>query len=449
MIPEIKLEYGVFSTATEACAAAEKAQKDYVKNFTLNDRKRFIQAIRDAYMANVDAISNLEYEETGYGRPDDKRTKNIGTILAVPGVEYLPSNMFFGNDGLTVEYYAPFGVVGAVTPVTNPTATVCGNGVANLAAGNSVVFNPHPDAKVSTCFALQIINKAIVGCGGPNNMLCCCKNPSLDSLDEIMAFPSVTLLIGTGGPGMVKTLMSSGKKVIAAGPGNPPSIIDDDINCADAAKGIISSSAFENNLMCIAEKEVFVLDSIFDEFVQELQKAGAKVLTRDEGKIMNSRCVLPKPNGNGYATNKDFVGRNTNFILHSCGIKCEGDPRIAVFEADNDDPLVQTEQMMPILPLVRCKNFEEAMERAYRAEHNCKHSATIWSNNSRHVTDFGKLINTTVFVQNGPTLAAFGQGGSGTSAPTIATPTGEGPTGPWSFVRKRRFAMAGGLNYLL
>lgn len=441
-------QLGIFETATEACVAATAAQKELVVKYTLEDRDRFIESIRKNIMDNMDMLARMEFEETGYGRIEDKVAKNTGVVTQSQGTEAVPQNMYASDKGLTVEYYAPFGVVGAVTPVTNPTATIVGNCIANVAAGNAVVFNAHPKAKKTSAATVRLINKAIIEAGGPDNLFTMPGNPTLASLDEIMSYPSVKLLVGTGGPGMVKTLMSSGKKVIAAGAGNPPSIIDETVDLKKAALGIYKSSSFDNNLLCIAEKEIFVLDSIFDDFMKELEAVGAYCVSAEEGKRLTDICVVKLPNGS-YAANKKYVGKNANIILRAADINIDSDPRIAIFEAQNDDPLVHTEQMMPIIPIVRCKDFKEAMDRAVVAEHDCKHSASIWSNDINRVTAFGKVINTTIFVQNGGTMSAFGVGGTGTNAPTIATPTGEGVTGPQSFVRRRRFCMADGGNYLL
>jgi propionaldehyde dehydrogenase len=441
-------QLGVFETATEACVAATVAQKELVLKYTLEDRERFIGNIRKNIIGNMEMLAEMEFDETGYGRLEDKLAKNTGAVMLSQGTEAIPQNMYASDKGLTVEYYAPFGVVGAVTPVTNPVATVVGNGIANVAAGNAVVFNAHPSAKKTSARAVHLINKAVIEVGGPGNLFTMPAEPTLDSLNEIMAYPSVKLLIGTGGPGMVKTLMCSGKKVIAAGAGNPPSIIDETIDLAKAAAGIYESASFDNNLLCIAEKELFVVDTIFDEFMKRLESVGAYRVNTEEGKRLTDICVV-KASGGSYAANKKYVGKCANIILKAAGIKINNDPRMVIFEAQNDDKLVHTEQMMPIIPVVRCKNFEEAVERAVAAEHDCKHSASIWSNDINRVTAFGKVINTTIFVQNGGTMAAFGIGGTGTNAPTIATPTGEGVTGPQSFVRRRRFCMAGGGNYLL
>jgi propionaldehyde dehydrogenase len=439
---------GVFENAVAACAAATEAQKLLVKNYSLEDRDRFIQAIRDKVMPNMGLLAQMEFDETGYGRIEDKVLKNTGAVMLSQGTEALPQNMYASDKGLTVEYYAPYGVVGAVTPVTNPAATIIGNGIGNLAAGNAVVFNAHPGAKKTSAKTVELANEAIVEAGGPENLLAMVADPTLQTLDEIISYPSVRLLVGTGGPAMVKTLMTSGKKVVAAGAGNPPSIVDAFVDLKKAAAGLLASASFDNNLLCIAEKEIFVLDAVFEEFLQEFQAAGAYLLSEEDGRRVSDICLAQGPNG-GSVANAQHIGKNANTILAAAGIHIDSDPRIAVYITDFDDPLVHTEQMMPIIPIVRCPDFEQAMEWAYAAERGNQHSASIWSNDINHVTAFGTLINTTIFVQNGGTMAAFGIGGSGTNAPTIATPTGEGVTGPQSFVRRRRFCMADGGNYLL
>jgi len=442
---------GLFKSASEACEAAAVAQKKLVTEHTFEDRDRFIQAIRDKAMAHMQTLAQMEYDETGYGRVEDKVAKNTGAVLLSQGTEAVPKNIYASDKGLTVEYYAPFGVVGAVTPVTNPAATIFGNGIANVAAGNAVVFNTHPGAKKTSAFTIKLVNDAITEAGGPENLFVAAEEPTMDTLDEIMRHPAVRLLVGTGGPGMVKTLMGSGKKVIAAGAGNPPCIVDETADLAKAAAGLLGSASFDNNLLCIAEKEVFVVDSVFDRLVEELKKLGVVQLSTADGKKLCGQILVPDPHGvySRFAPNKKYVGKCANVILHSCGFPCGTDPRIAIYETDFDDPLVHTEQLMPIIPFVRCKDFQEAFDRAVKAENGRCHSASIWSQSIDRVTQYGRAINTTVFVQNGGTMAAFGIGGSGTNAPTIATPTGEGVTGPQSFVRRRRFCMAGGGNWLL
>jgi propionaldehyde dehydrogenase len=438
---------GVFETADEAIAASKAAQEKLVLNFGLDDRERFIASIKKNALEHLETLCRMEFEETGYGRYEDKLLKNSG-IRNVIGTALIPTRVFATEKGLTIEYQAPFGVIGAVTPVTNPAATILSNGIVMMSGGNTVVFNAHPSAKNCSAYAVQLFNEAVVAEGGPENIVTTLSNPTMGTLNDIMASQTVRLLVGTGGPNMVKTLMGSGKKVIAAGPGNPPSIIDETSDLKKAAAGVLASSSFDNNLLCIAEKELFVVDQIFDEFMKEFEAAGVFILTTNQGKSLRDICLVPSPDG-GFSANKKFVGKMARNILAAGNIKVDGDPRIAAYETDFNDPLVHTEQMMPILPVVRCKDFDEAMKMAYTAENGCRHSASIWSNNTARVTAFGKLINTTIFVQNGGTLAAFGKGGSGNDGPTIATPTGEGVCDAATFTRRRRFAMADGANYLL
>lgn len=439
---------GLFDTIDEAIEAAKVAQKDLVLHYTLEDRDRFIANIRKVMMANINAFAQQEYDETGYGRVADKVAKTTGAIMLSQGTEAVPTNMYASDKGLTVEYWAPFGIIGSVTPVTNPVATIIGNGVAMIAGGNAVVFNAHPGATETSALTIGTLNEAIVEAGGPANLLVMAKKPDLKTLDAIMANPAVKLLVGTGGPAMCHTLMTSGKKCICAGEGNPPSIVDETADLPKAAAGIYGSASFDNNLLCIAEKEIFVVDKVFDQFMAELVKAGAYHMNADEAKKVTSLVCVPDKSGK-LVTNKKYVGHMANLIMKDAGCPIDSDPHICIFEAEYEHPLVMIEQMLPIIPVVRCKDFEEAMERAVAAERDCKHSASIWSQSIDRVTAFGKVINTTVFVQNGGTMSAFGVGGSGTNAPTIATPTGEGITGPQSFVRRRRFCMAGGGNYLL
>jgi propionaldehyde dehydrogenase len=441
-------QLGVFEKVEDAIAAAKEAQKKLVEGYTLEDRDRFLDSIRKHFMKNMEALTKFELEESGYGRLEDKVLKTTGAVMLSSGTSSLPQRMIASDKGLTVEYFAPYGVVGAVTPVTNPIATVAGNGIGCMISGNAVVVNAHPAAKNCTAAAVSVINEAIAEAGGPLNLVTMVKEPTMETLDVIVKSPDVPLLVGTGGPGMVKSLMRSGKKVIAAGAGNPPSIIDETADVEKAAEGIYSSSSFDNNLLCIAEKELFVVDAIFDKFVDALVKVGAYRMTNEQAARVVDYCLIETPEGE-YVPNKKCVGKCANIILAAAGINIDTDPRIAIFEADNSHPLVQTEQMMPIIPIVRCKDFEEAMERAVFAEHDRHHSASIWSKDISRVTAFGRAINTTIYVQNGGTMAAFGIGGSGTNAPTIATPTGEGVTEPGSFTRRRRFCMADGGNYLL
>ena len=439
---------GVFQTAEEALEAAREAQKTLMKDFTVEDRQRFIDAAKVKFSAHLEEMSLLERIETGYGRYEDKLKKNGGSYANTVGTESIPVMTYTGSKGLTMEYFAPFGVVGGITPVTNPSSTIYANSRHNVAVGNAIIFNPHPAARVCSKWSVGLFNEAVVEAGGPANLCVTTDYPTMGTLDVIMKCPFVKLLVGTGGPAMVKTLMTSGKKIIAAGDGNPPCIVDSSADVEKAVVGIIGSSVMENNIMCTAEKEIFVVADVYDKFIAALEKQRTRHLTTEESEILIKECLLPNPDGT-YSANKKYVGKDAAVILNAVGIKEDGDPLMAFFETDLMNPFVQTEQMMPIIPVVKCKDFEEALENAVFTENDRKHSASIWTKDLYHATEYGRRINTTVFAMNGGTTAPFGVDGSGTNAPTIATPTGEGITGPHAYARRRRFAMADGMGYIL
>ena len=442
---------GVFEKIEDACAASFEAQKTLMATCSKQDRQKMIENIKKRALERLEEICMMEYTETGYGRYEDKVLKNGGSFSDTPDTRDVPVKVYSGSKGLTIDYYAPFGVVGAITPVTNTASTILANTISNLAVGNSLVFNPHPAGVKSATWTINLVNRAIVEAGGPENMCTAAAQPTMETLDYILKHPKIHLVLGTGGPAMVRTLFTSGKKCICAGPGNPPSIIDSSADIKRAAYEVTQSSTFDNNILCVAEKEIFVVADVYDEFIKEFEAVGNVHLTAEQADKLREMCLVKNPEGSPepYSANKKFVGKNASVILEAAGISVEGDPRLAFFEADNMDAFVQTEQMMPIMPVVKCDNFEQAMERAHYAEHGNRHSASIRTKDLYHATAFGKIIETTVYVMNGRTFAAFGLGGEGSNTPTIATPTGEGPAEPQAFARRRRFAMADGQGFVI
>jgi propionaldehyde dehydrogenase len=311
------------------------------------------------------------------------------------------------------------------------------------------VFNCHPAAKEAGALSVGLVNEAVIECGGPPNIATMVRLPDTKTLEAIMNSPKVQLLIGTGSEAMVKILMSSSKKVIAAGPGNPPTVIDETADIKKAAAELYENIPFENNMLCILEKEAFVVDAVYDEFVDELIRLGSRLLTDEETEKVIAASLVKTPEGK-YGANKAMVGKDANVVLKNAGIEpSPGDLKLAIIKAEKDNPFVYTEQMMPIFPIVRCKDFNEAMEWAIEAEGGCRHSAGIWSKDIGRVTEYGRRINTTCLAANGCTVAAAGVGGSGEGSATIATTTGEGFTTPTTFTRVRRLALAHGDGFII
>ncbi len=427
-------------TAEEAVSNAKAAQKQLAE-MSLEQRGALIAAMRKAGIDNAEYLAKLANEETGYGRVADKVAKNLLAAKKTPGIEDLKTNAFTGDNGMTIIEQAPFGVIGSITPSTNPTSTVINNSITMIAAGNAVVFNPHPAAKHASQEAMRLMNEAIVSAGGPATLITTVKEPTLESGQAIMTHKDIPLLSITGGEAVVAVAMKTGKKVIAAGPGNPPVIVDDTADIKNAAQKIVDGASFDNNVLCIAEKEVFVFASVADELMTEMEKHGAyRIRNTDIEKVLATTLI----NKDGkYVINRQYVGRDAAVILRDSGVAFTGNPRLIIAEVDKNHPFIMTEMLMPVLGIVRVSCIEEAVEEACRAEQDCKHSAMIHSTNVHHLSLAARRLNTTIFVKNASSLAGLGFGGEGCTTLTIATPTGEGITTPRSFTRQRRCVLAG------
>lgn len=424
-----------YATLDDAVSAAREAQPAWVR-VPMERRKEIISEMRAVLKRHVDELSRLAVDETGLGRYEDKISKNLLVINKTPGPEYLDSTAFTGDDGLALIEYAPYGVIGAITPTTNPSETIINNGISMLSAGNTVVFNPHPSARRVSERTMELMDHVIVSLGGPRGCLATVESPTIDTAQALMKHPGVRLLVVTGGPAVVKAAMASGKKVIAAGPGNPPVVVDETADLDQAAMGIIKGASLDNNIVCIAEKEIIAVESIADALMKRLVAHGAHLLTNYQARQLE-KIVLDAESGGKYP-NKAFVGKNASVILDAVGVKAGHETRIAFCEAEESHPFVQTELLMPLLGLVRARDVESAIEMAKRVEHGNGHTAVMYSKNIDHLHHMAKEINTSIFIKNAPSYAGLGFGGEGFTSFTIASPTGEGLTTCRTFSRIRR-----------
>ena len=432
---------GVFDTMSEALAAVAKAYKEFRK-YTVEQREEMIANIRKLTLEEAENMAILGVKETKMGRVSDKIIKHQLVAKKTPGTEDLEPRVKTGDDGLTLIEMAPYGVIGSITPSTNPSETVICNTIGMIAGGNAVVFNPHPNAKETANYAVDLVNRAIQEAGGPENLVVTVKNPTKASSDEMMACPDVRMLVATGGPGVVHALLSSGKKAIGAGAGNPPVIVDDTANIEKAAKDIVAGASFDNNLPCIAEKECFAFANIADKLIDNMTQNGAYLIKGEQIEQLKKVCLVEKHGK--WDINKDWVGKDASLFLKAIGI--DADARLVICETQANHPFVQVEMMMPVLPIVRVSDIDEAIELACQAEHGNRHSAHIHSKNVDNLTAFARAVETTIFVKNAPSYAGIGAGGEGHTTFTIAGPTGEGLTSARSFTRQRRCVMADGLH---
>ena len=436
---------GVYEKMEDAIAAAEDGYRA-VRAMSVAQREKLITVIRGMIHEEASIMAALGVAETKMGRVDHKTAKHLLVADKTPGTEDIVPTVRTGDDGLTLTEMAPFGVVGAITPSTNPSETVLCNSMGMIAAGNGVVFNPHPGAIATSNYAVDLINRASASVGGPKVLVSSVVKPTLDTAQIMYKHPSIRLLVCTGGPGVVRAVLSSGKKAIGAGAGNPPVIVDDTADIAKAAKDIIDGCTFDNNLPCIAEKEVFVFDNVADELIRGMLKNGAYMINAAEAEKLAAVVLTdvknPKTGIVKKTISRDCVGRDAAVLLDKIGIKVGPEIRCIICETSFEHVFVQEELMMPILPIVRVHNIDEAIELAVKAEHGNRHTAHMHSKNIDHLSRFAKAVETTIFVKNAPSYAGIGFGGEGHSTFTIAGPTGEGITSARSFTRLRRCVMA-------
>jgi acyl-CoA reductase-like NAD-dependent aldehyde dehydrogenase len=429
---------GIVEDVDAAVRGAQRSFAEYEAT-PLARRREIVEAMRRAALANAERLSRLAVEETGLGRVDDKLRKNTLVAVKTPGPEDLGPVAFSGDHGLTLVERAPYGVIGSITPSTNPSETIIGNAIGMVAGGNAVVMNPHPGARVTSLTTIDLLNRAIAESGGPAALLYAVEAPTIETAQSLMAHPGVRLLVVTGGPGVVRAAMQSGKKVIAAGPGNPPVVVDETADIARAARDIIAGASLDNNIVCIAEKEIIAVRKIVPDLRTALTEAGAVEL-RPQAAERVTRLIVEEDAGPGRGSrlNRRLIGKDVGVILAEAGVPCPEGARLAFFEADAAHPLVWTEQMMPVIPLVTVAGAAEAVELARRAEGGCGHTAVVHSRNIELLSKMARVMNVSIFVKNGPSYAGLGFGGEGFTSFTIASPTGEGLTRPTSFTRERR-----------
>jgi aldehyde dehydrogenase len=436
--------HGVFNCVDAAVEAAAHAQRQ-LNELSLEQRGVVIECIRNVMRRDKQELGRIEFEETKIGKLAHKVEK-LDVAASVPGIEMLRTEATSGDHGLTVTEYTPWGVVGIVTPVTHSVPTLGCNAIMILSAGNALVCNPHPAGTRCAVEATRRWNREIQAKTGIDNLICIMEQPTLESAEQIFKHPGIPLLLVTGGPGVAKAAMASGKRAIAAGPGNPPVVVDDTADLDKAAQGIIAGAAYDNNLLCIGEKEVFVVRSVAEQLMDALARHGGYRLPKDQMDELARKTIEQDPNTGHYHAKKEFVGRDAAEIGELLGPGVPPNTQLLFGEVDESNPYLPCEQMMPVLPILVVPDVDTAIAKAVHFEHGFKHTAICWSRNVDVLTRMGKAVDTTLYVKNGPSVAGLGVGGQGYGSFSIATPTGEGVTSPLSFTRYRRCTMVDNLR---
>lgn len=431
--------HGVFKDMNEAIEATKKSQK-IVAKMSMDQREKIISNIRTKIKENAETFAHMGVQETGMGNVGHKILKHQLVAEKTPGTEDITTTAWSGDRGLTLIEMGPFGVIGAITPCTNPSETVLCNTIGMLAGGNTVVFNPHPAAIKTSIYAVNMLNEASIEAGGPDNIAVTVEKPTMETSAVMMKHKDIPLIAATGGPGVVTAVLSSGKRGIGAGAGNPPALVDETADIRKAAEDIVNGCTFDNNLPCIAEKEIVAVDSIADELMHYMVSEQGCYLASKEEQDALTEIVLK-----GGKLNRKCVGRDAKTLLGMIGVQVPDNIRCITFEGPKEHPLIAEELMMPILGVVRAKDFDDAVEQAVWLEHGNRHSAHIHSKNVDNITKYAKAIDTAILVKNGPSYSALGFGGEGFCTFTIASRTGEGLTSASTFTKRRRCVMTDSL----
>ncbi len=430
-------DYGIFDSLDAAVAAAQQSY-GHIRTYAMRDK--VIAAMRKAGVQEARMLAEMAVSETGMGRIDDKITKNVLEAERTPGTEVLVPTAITGDAGMSLIENAPWGVIASVTPSTNPAATVINNGISMIAAGNSIIFSPHPAAKRVTQKAIQVLNKAIFEATGIQNLMVCVREPSIEIAQKLFAYPGINLLVVTGGEAVVEAARKhTTMRLMAAGAGNPPVVVDETADLARAARSVYDGASFDNNIICADEKEIIVVNSVADAFKEEMKRVGAFEITLEQADKI-ARFALKNYPGDNAVANPKWVGRDAAKIAAEAGISVPESCRLLIVDAGFDSDYVwgKVEQMMPVVPIIRVNNIDEGIAVALKLERGLCHTAGIHSRNIDNMHKMAVAMNTSLFVKNGPHIAALGAGGEGWTSMTISTPTGEGVTSARTFVRLRR-----------
>ena len=438
-------QHGVFADVEQCAAAATEAQKKLVK-LSLDERDQIVKLVKSIAKQNAQSWGKIELDETKIGRLDHKIEK-LQILELVPGVEFLKTEADSGSNGVCLHEYAPFGVIGVITPVTHVIPTLTANIINMVAAGNAIVANPHPSGANCAAMAVHEYNRQISEKFGIDHLITCVVPPTLESAEAIFNHRGIPLLVVTGGPAVARAALAAKKRAIVAGPGNPPVVVDETACLKNAAECIVKGAAYDNNLLCIGEKQVFCVENVFDKLMSQMERAGGFVLNRSQIDALTAKAFKPDKEGRLHV-NKDYVGRDASVLAEAAGVRIPPATQVLVGETEADHVFVQEEQMMPFVPFVRVRNVDEAIDLAIESEHGYRHTAIIHSRNLDTITKFGRRANVTLFVVNGASPAGLGLGGQGYLSYSIATPTGEGITTPLTFTRYRRAMITGSLRMI-
>ncbi len=406
---------------------ARLAQKE-IENFTQEQIDAVVKVVAKTIFDNAEALAKMAVEETGMGVYEHKVAKNTGkariiwnSLKSKKSVGVIEEDLESG----IIKVAKPMGVIGALTPCTNPIVTPMCNIMFALKGRNAIIIAPHPRAKKCASYTLELINENLKKFNLPKNLIQTISEPSVELTNELMK--SVDVIVATGGMGMVKAAYSSGKPSYGVGAGNVQCIIDRDVNFAEAAPKIITGRAFDNGIICSGEQMVIVHNDDYDNVVNELVKNKAYFVNNEDDKNRLKKVLFDKDG----VMNREAVGKSAAAIGKLAGIGVPDDVSVILVPVDarGKEDVLCKEKMCPVIGIVRYKSFEEALDIAEaNLEYEGKgHSVAIHSNNKDNLIKAGERLPVSRLLVN--QICATMNGGSFVNGLAATTTLGCGSWG--------------------
>lgn len=428
----------IFQTVDSAVSAARQAQRNLVM-MTLHERQRLIEAMHHEILHKAETLAEMAVKQTGMGNVADKVTKLQLAAKNIPGLEDLKASASTGDAGLTLNEYSPYGVVSALISCRFALETIIGNALSAVAAGNAVIFYPY-HAAVGICEqVISCLESAMHRVGAPAHLLSMVKHEGPERMRALILHPDVDMVVACGGNALAEFAMSCGKKAIATGSSHTPVVVDETANIAQAAKDIIAGVSFDHNMSGCAEKVIVAVEDIADYLKHHLIMAGGYMVESEEEAMRLTDLLIDT------TTQKpkiDYRAQPASALLKALG---KQQPAAAIImEVNEGHPLLKVDAVAPVIPLVRVKDVNAAINLACDVEQGNRHTAIMHSKHIDHLTLCARALQTVVFIKNAPSYAAIGLGGEGFTSYAIAARTGEGPTSARHFSRSRRCVLSEG-----
>ena len=364
-----------------------------------------VQVMAKAGLENHIKLAKLAVEETKKGVFEDKVTKNIFAT------EYIYNDIKYKNTvgvideneeegSMTVA--EPIGIIAGVTPVTNPTSTTMFKSLIAIKGRNPIIFSFHPAAQNCSREAAQILRNAAIKAGAPKDCIQWIEEPSLQASNELMNHKGISIILATGGPGMVKSAYSSGKPALGVGPGNVPCFIEKSADIDEAVNDLILSKTFDNGMICASEQAVIIEKVIYEKVINLMKKQKCYFVNSEEKELLQNTLI----NSQTKSLNPDIVGQSAYTIAKMSGFDVEKDTKILVAEIKGvgEDYPLSKEKLSPVLACIKVEDYKEGIEKCVEMTEfgGIGHTAVIHSNDDKVILEFSKKVKTGRLLVNTP-----------------------------------------------